>query len=74
MTDPTDTHPRRRYTVTFDAQPWQPDTFPTAIRSQILLLPAYVEHVEITTGPDHPGPGRPEPRGGDTRWQTPTSP
>ncbi len=71
MPDP-DAHAPRRHTVTFTAQPWQPDTFADAIRQQLLLLPGYVEHIQITSGRDDPG--QPAPRGGDTRWQTPTSP
>ncbi len=72
MNEQAGPHPRRRYTVTFTATPWQPDTFPAAIHHQLLRLPAHITHIQITTGPDDPG--RHEPRGGDTRWQTPTSP
>ncbi len=48
MPDLTDAHAPRRYTVTFTAQPWQPDTFADAIREQVLLLPGYVERISVT--------------------------
>jgi hypothetical protein len=52
MTSEAERHARRRYTVTFQAQPWNPDTLPDVIRDQLLLLPAYVEDIHITCEPD----------------------
>jgi hypothetical protein len=52
MNGDTKRHARRTYTVTFQAQPWNPDTFPDEIREQLLLLPAYIEHIHITCDPD----------------------
>jgi hypothetical protein len=52
MRQDTERHARRAYTVTFQAQPWNPDTFADEIREQLLLLSAHIEHIHITCARD----------------------